>query len=103
MKTELDPESRKALIKYRLERAIETLKEADYNAAGGYFNNAVNRLYYSAFYAMSALLIHKGFTTPTHQGAKSLFSLYFINSGLIDKQHAGTLNELFINRQVGDY
>lgn len=32
MTSGLDPESRKDLIKYRLDRAFETLKEADYNA-----------------------------------------------------------------------
>ena len=31
MKEKLDSESRAAIVKYRLERAYETLKEADYN------------------------------------------------------------------------
>ena len=47
MKEKLDSESRAAIVNYRLERAYETLKEADYNTAGGYYNAAVNRLYYA--------------------------------------------------------
>ena len=43
MKEKLDSESRAAIVNYRLERAYETLKEADYNTAGGYYNAAVNR------------------------------------------------------------
>ena len=31
MKEKLDSESRAAIVNYRLERAYETLKEADYN------------------------------------------------------------------------
>lgn len=55
MKEKLDSESRAAIVNYRLERAYETLKEADYNTAGGYYNAAVNRLYYACYYAASAL------------------------------------------------
>lgn len=39
------------LIAYRLQRAHETLKEADYNAQGDYYNAAVNRPYYACYYA----------------------------------------------------
>lgn len=44
MNTELSQEDRESLISYRMERAYATLKEAAYNAAGNYFNTAVNRL-----------------------------------------------------------
>lgn len=47
MRDKLDAESRKAIVDYRLERAFDTLKEADYNTEGGYYNAAVNRLYYA--------------------------------------------------------
>ncbi len=42
MKEKLTPENRIAIVTYRLERAHETLKEADYNTDGGYYNAAVN-------------------------------------------------------------
>lgn len=103
MKPTLDPESRKALIDYRLQRATETLVEADYNAKGGFYNTAVNRLYYSAFYAANAALISKEITTNSHAGVKSMLSLHFIKTGLLDVEHGKTLNQLFINRQSGDY
>lgn len=41
MREKLDPENRASIVNYRLERAYETLKEADYNADGGYYNAAV--------------------------------------------------------------
>lgn len=60
MKQELSPEHRAALVEYRLERAHNTLEEADYMRNGNYYNAAINRLYYACFYAASALLIAKG-------------------------------------------
>ena len=57
MKDVFDPESKKALIDYRIERAYETLKEAKYNSDGGFYHAAVNRMYYACFYAVIALLL----------------------------------------------
>ena len=44
MKEKLDSESRAAIVNYRLERAYETLKEADYNTAGGYYNATLSKI-----------------------------------------------------------
>lgn len=73
MKEKLDSESRAAIVNYRLERAYETLKEADYNTAGGYYNAAVNRLYYACYYAASALLLNCEIEANTHNGVKTPF------------------------------
>ncbi|MCE9457937.1 hypothetical protein [Phocaeicola dorei] len=44
------------MIQYRIERVYKTLKEADYMRVGNYFNAAINRLYYTCFYAAIGLL-----------------------------------------------
>jgi uncharacterized protein (UPF0332 family) len=44
---ELSQENRAALSAYRLQRAKETLLEADTLIAGKFYNAAVNRLYYA--------------------------------------------------------
>lgn len=77
MKEKLDSESRAAIVNYRLERAYETLKEADYNTAGGYYNAAVNRLYYACYYAASALLLNCEIEANTHNGVKTQLSMHF--------------------------
>lgn len=94
---------RNDLIAYRLERASETIKEAEYNAVGGYYNTAVNRLYYSAYYAASALMLAYGLKTTTHAGVKTLLSLHFVKTGLLNIEHGKTFMLLFENRQSGDY
>ena len=43
-------------IKYRLQRATETLNDARLPAENGRWNSSINRLYYACFYAVSALL-----------------------------------------------
>ncbi len=48
--------SRQTIIKYRLERAGETLDEATSLKESKHYHGAVNRLYYSCFYAVTALL-----------------------------------------------
>jgi uncharacterized protein (UPF0332 family) len=47
----------KALVRYRMERAIEALDEAKVMFDSGHINTYVNRLYYACFYAVSALLL----------------------------------------------
>ena len=70
------PEHRIALVQYRFERAYLTLKEADYMCKGDFFNAAINRLYYACFYAATGLLIAKGIDTGTHNGVKTMLSLF---------------------------
>lgn len=103
MKDTLTPEDRAAMVSYRLERAFQTLEEAQYTADGQYYNTAINRLYYSCFYAASALLLKHHIDCSSHAGVKNQFSLHFIQTGLIDKKYGSTLRQLFDSRQSGDY
>ena len=54
MSETLDEQSRIDLVKYRIERADETLQEAGLLAKEGYYNAAFNRLYYACFCAGTA-------------------------------------------------
>ena len=56
MNTGLTEDNYEALSRYRQERAHETLAEIPYLREQGYYNTAVNRLYYSCYYAAVALL-----------------------------------------------
>lgn len=103
MKDTLDTGSVKDLIEYRLHRAAETIKEADYNANGGYYNAAINRLYYACFYAASALMLANSLDSSTHKGIKTLLGLHFIRNGKLDIKYGRIYQQLFENRQSGDY
>lgn len=69
----------------------------------GYWEIVANRLYYAAFYAVSALLIHKGLTAQTHHGVMHLFGLHFIKTGVVDNRFGTLYGRLFSLRQTGDY
>ena len=81
MKETKDEQSREALVKYRLDRADETMKEVEILAKESHFNAAVNRLYYACYYAVSALLVANGLNAQSHAGTKTLLGLHFVSSG----------------------
>lgn len=103
MKESLSSQDRQSLVHYRLQRAFDTLREADYNADGTFYNTAVNRLYYAAYYAVSALLLANCIEANTHAGVKTMLSLKFIKPGLLAPVYGRTFMTLFENRQSGDY
>ena len=72
MKERLDRENIEALAAYRFQRAEETLKEIPYLKQQGYYNTAVNRLYYACYYAAVALLIKHELNPGTHAGVKQI-------------------------------
>jgi uncharacterized protein (UPF0332 family) len=90
-------------IKYRFSRAIMTLEEAKILAEKKHWNACANRLYYSCFYAVSALLFKFKLSSSKHTGIRSLFNHQFIQTGKISKELAETYNDLFEKRQEGDY
>lgn len=47
------------LIQYWLEKADESLTSAQVSYKNKAYNSAINRIYYSAFYAVKALLLYK--------------------------------------------
>lgn len=99
----LDDESRKSLVEYRLERAYDTMKEAALLSEKGYYNAAVNRLYYACYYAAAALLLKYKIEAKTHAGVKSMLGLHFVSKGLIPIHIGKILSTLFEKRQSGDY
>ncbi len=66
------------LIRYRIARAKDTYDDAQILAERGKWNSVINRLYYSAHYAVMALLLDSDLKPSTHNGAKSNFPEYFI-------------------------
>lgn len=91
------------LIRYRLERAQESLADARLLADAGSWNTCVNRLYYSCFYAVSALLVRDGRSPSRHTGIRSLFNRHYVRTGVVPRDLARLYNDLFERRQESDY
>ena len=90
-------------IGYRINNAKETLEAARLLADNQHWNSAINRLYYSCFYAISALIYKYDINATSHAGLKHQFTLHSIKPGLIDKELGRVFVELFDWRQKGDY
>ena len=96
---------KRELIKYRLNRAKNTLKTVEllieYQVIDG--NSISNRLYYACFYAVLALLESKDIRVKSHKTIKSQFGLHFIQTGIIDAKYGKMYSNLFDLRQEADY
>jgi uncharacterized protein (UPF0332 family) len=60
------------LVKYRISRSLETLREADAMIQNGFWNASVNRIYYACYYAVSGLLLKKNIETNSHKGIRQI-------------------------------
>ena len=96
-------EELKALARYRLQRAGEAIDEARLLFNAGHVNTYINRLYYAAFYAVSALLISSGESASKHSHLRSVFHREFVKTGLFPIETGKHFDLLFQNRQKGDY
>lgn len=95
--------SKQDLIKYRIERARESLTEAKILSESGHWNTVANRLYYSVFYAVNSLFIKFDLSSSSHSGTKTVFNKEFIKTGILDKDTGKLYNNLFNKRHEGDY
>ena len=91
------------LIKYRIDRSLETIREAKTMIDNEFWNASVNRIYYSCYYAVSAILLKKNIETSSHKGIRQMFGLHFVQQGLVDKEDGRFFSDLYDRRQIGDY
>ncbi len=91
------------LIRYRMERSKEALSAAELMYSEDHFNDAVNRLYYSCFYAVIALLATEGLHPSKHTAARSFLNKNWIKTGRLSKETGFLYNTLFDRREKGDY
>ncbi|MGA0557123.1 HEPN domain-containing protein [Larkinella sp. VNQ87] len=84
-------------------KSAETLEEAKLLIAGSGWSGAANRLYYSAFQMVTALLIQEGIRVKSHSGAKQMLDLHFFKTGKLSTDLSRFYGRLFKTRQESDY
>ena len=77
----LNEEDRITIVRYRIERAENAFLQAKANFKMGFVEVTANRLYYAAYYAVSALLIANKIPAHSHDGNISQFGLHFVKTG----------------------
>jgi uncharacterized protein (UPF0332 family) len=91
------------IVRYWWSRAQESLEAAKRELAAGSAIFAMNRAYYALFYAVSALLLEEGHQFKKHSGVRAAFNREIVKSGRMEKKHGDLYNEIFDDRQEGDY
>ncbi len=74
-------------IKYRIDRSKELYEDALILAQNNRWRSCVNRLYYSCFHIVDALLYKDGIISKSHDGLKTQFFLKYIKSNIIEKKY----------------
>lgn len=99
----LNQEEREVIVTYRLEKAARAMEQAKCNLPMQFWEVIANRMYYAAYYAVSALLIANGHVAKTHESIVRLFGLYFVKTGIFPSEQGKLYNKLFTLRLTGDY
>jgi uncharacterized protein (UPF0332 family) len=96
-------EKRSVVVGYWFEKAEESMISARREFEAGSLSFATNRLYYAAFYAVSALLMAHELSFKKHSGVRAAFHQQFIKTGFLERKWGRLYDQLFEDRQEGDY
>jgi uncharacterized protein (UPF0332 family)/predicted nucleotidyltransferase len=96
-------EAREEMVREWLQRAHQTLIEAEDMARLGHWNACVNRLYYACFDAGRALLLQRGYRFSKHSNVQSLLNRDFGKTGIIPPDLMALYNRLLKGRHEADY
>ena len=100
----MNPEQQRAdVVRYWWSKAQESLASAQREAEAGAFAFAMNRVYYAAFYSVSAALLDRQTSFKKHSGVRAAFHREFIKNDILDSSWGKFYDQLFEDRQEGDY
>lgn len=94
---------KEAAITQRLERAKESVSEAELLIAHEHWNAAVSRLYYAVFYAASAYIVAHDRAVKTHKGTRLAFGSLINDVHAFPKEVVKVYHDLFEERHHADY
>jgi len=77
-------EPRADVVRYWWSKAEESLASSRRELSAGSYLFAVNRLYYAAFYGVSAALLDRQRSFKKHSGVRAAFHREFIKTGQLD-------------------
>jgi len=90
-------------IRYRLDRSVELFQDARLLAENKRWRSSVNRLYYSSFHLINALLFQEGINAKSHDGLKTKFFQLYVKTNLVDIEFGKLYSRMIDWRQESDY
>ncbi|MDD5091334.1 MAG: HEPN domain-containing protein [Candidatus Wallbacteria bacterium] len=99
----LNDSDKRQLIAFRTEQSSEALSAARLMLENGFLSAAVNRIYYSTFYLITALALKDGFTASKHRQLIGWFNRTYIRTGVLGREYGRLVKTAFEKRNKGDY
>ena len=91
------------LLKYRFDRAVETLEVAKELYASGKFRDSNNRSYYAAFYAIKAIYTIRGLDFKKHKTLLANFNKEYVATEIFPREIGRKISTLALKREQSDY
>lgn len=79
------------------------MEQAIKNSELNYWDLVANRLYYSMFHAVTALMMADGIKNNTHKGTSSQFGRYYVLTGQFSREDGILYSRLQTMREKADY
>jgi len=92
-----------ALITHNIEKADDSIIQAEALLNIEQYFGSVNRAYYAIFYAVLGILLTKGLGSSKHSGVLSYFDREFVKTNEVDKKWSKVFHDAFELRSMGDY
>lgn len=99
----LTEEQRKIAVDLLIEKSNRNMQQALHNVDMGYWDLVANRLYYSMFHAVNAIMVKDGIRTGTHKGTSAMFGLHYVMSGKFSREDGILYSRLQTMREKADY
>jgi len=84
-------------------KSQQSLESAKREIQAGSYSFAINRLYYAAFYGVTAVLLDRELAFTRHSGVRAAFQREVIKPGLLRTEWGKLYDQLFEDRQEADY
>ena len=99
----LKEEDRRIIVELELEKADKTFSQIAALQREQYWDTLANRLYYSLFHAVSALLINDQHEVGSHKGAAIRFHQYYVKTGIFTDEEGSFYSQMETLREKSDY
>lgn len=99
----MNAEQRDIAVRLLVEKSQRNMEQAIRNSEMGYWDLVANRLYYSVFHAVTALMLIDGIKTATHKGTSAMFGQYYVLTGKFSREDGVLYSRLQTMREKADY
>ncbi len=94
---------KEVLINYWFDKSRRSISAAAIELASGNLDFSANRIYYAAFYAVTAALMQFGQKYKKHSAVRAAFHREFIKTELVPKEYGFLYDAVMRDREDADY